>query len=482
VAQQQLASSQMISVSDIVGDTLPVGWITAPLASLISDTIGGDWGTDPSEKNGHDGVIASVIRGTEFRNWDRDHGKSAARRFILNSKLAKRQLREGNIVLEVSGGGPHQPVGRTLLIDKTALSLSSLPLICSNFCRRLRVSEGIMPVYLAWLLKFLHANGAFDRFQTQTTNLRNLNVTDLLNGVPIPLAPLSEQMRIVAKVEEVLSHVNAARERLAKLPTMLKRFRQSVLAAACSGRLTADWRDQNGVGIDEWRHNIRLADICESITDGDHLPPPKAATGVPFLTIGNVSDGRLDFSETRFVGRDYYEKLKPARIPRLGDVLYTVVGATIGIPVLVECDRPFVFQRHIAILKPAKDTLPKFLLHLMNNRDVFNDAWSRTTGSAQPTLPLGGLRIIPVSLPTLAEQHEIVRRVEALFALANKIEARITAAIARANRLVQATLAKAYRGKLVPTEAEIAEQEGRDYETAERLLGRIQSAAGVAAQ
>ena len=81
---------------------------------------------------------------------------------------------------------------------------------------------------------------------------------------------------------------------------------------------------------------------------------------------------------------------------------------------------------------------------------VFREAWDRITGTAQPTLPLGNLRTIPVSVPPLAEQKEIVRRVEELFALADQIEARYAKAKAYIDKLTQSILAKAFRGELVP--------------------------------
>lgn len=289
----------------------------------------------------------------------------------------------------------------------------------------------------------------------------------------VPIPPLAEQHRIVAKLERLLGQVDSCKKRLAKIPAVLKRFRQSVLAAACSGRLTVDWREKNGVSIEEGWRDAELRDICSSITDGDHLPPPKRASGIPFLTIGNISSGRLDFSETRFVPESYFASIKPERLPKRGDTLFTVVGATIGIPVLVDTDRAFCFQRHIAILKPSKETTPKFLHMLMGNPTVFREAWERVTGTAQPTLPLGNLRSIPINIPSLPEQQEIVRRVEKLLAVADQIEARFTEAKRRVDNITQSLLAKAFRGELVPTEYELARAEGRSFESAEELLERI---------
>ena len=99
----------------------------------------------------------------------------------------------------------------------------------------------------------------------------------------------------------------------------------------------------------------------------------------------------------------------------------------------------------------------------------------RPCGTASPHLNVGDIKRFPVPLPPTAERHEIVRRVEALFRLADAIEKRVAAATARAEKLTQAILAKAFRGELVPTEAELARREGRDYEPASVLLERIRA-------
>jgi type I restriction enzyme S subunit len=296
-----------------------------------------------------------------------------------------------------------------------------------------------------------------------------------LEMTELPLPPLPEQIRIVRSLTELLNTLRASHDKLSRVPAILKRFRQAVLAAACSGRLTEDWREGNRRSLEENWREAELSDICTSISDGDHQPPPKQPTGVPFLTIGNVSSGSLDFSETRFVPERYFNQIKPERKPCRGDVLYTVVGATIGIPVLVDVDRPFCFQRHIALLRPSKETSPEFLWVLMSSAEVFKEAWSRVTGSAQPTLPLGNLRTIPINVPPLAEQTEIARRVQKLLKLADTIQEKVGHAVRRTEELTQSILAKAFRGELVPTEAELARREGREYEPASALLERIRA-------
>ena len=297
--------------------------------------------------------------------------------------------------------------------------------------------------------------------------------TRFIEELEVPVPPVAEQRRIVAKLEQLLGIVDACQQRLAKVPALLKRFRQSVLAAGCSGWLTADWREQRGQSVElDWREET-LSGICTVITDGDHQPPPKEASGIPFLTIGDISTGQLDFADTRFVSERYFQQIKPERKPVRGDVLYTVV-ATIGVPVLVDTDRKFCFQRHIALLRASEATTPAFLRLLLESPQVVHQARARATGTAQPTCSLSSLRLISISLPSPSEQEEIVRRVEAFLALAHTIKCKCSRAQAQVDRLTASLLTKAFCGELVPTEAELARQEGRDYEPASVLLERLQ--------
>jgi type I restriction enzyme S subunit len=302
---------------------------------------------------------------------------------------------------------------------------------------------------------------------------------DKLGEFSIRLPPLFEQHRIVAKVEALLARVNAARQRLAKVPAILKRFRQSVLAAACSGRLTTDSREAVTEGTDvpsSWRV-AKLSAIATRVTDGTHLPPPLAPAGIPFVLIGNVVSKRIDWSGIRkWVTQETYERLTARCRPERGDVLYTAVGATFGQALEVDFDHPFIFQRHIAHIKPKRNEInASYLVQVLNSPKQYAHASEVARGAAQPTVTLADLKEFAIPVPPLAEQHEIVHRVEALFRLADAIEKQVAVATARAEKLTQAILAKAFRGELVPTEAELARREGRDYEPASVVLERIRA-------
>lgn len=156
------------------------------------------------------------------------------------------------------------------------------------------------------------------------------------------------------------------------------------------------------------------------------------------------------------------------RKAKIGDVLFSVTGS-ISIPALVNDNLKFAFQRHIAILRPKIDLISsKFLYFLLGSESIKKQANSVATGTAQLTIPLKGLRIFHISLPTLEEQTEIVRRVETLFAFADRLEARLQSAQTAAERLTPALLAKAFRGELVP-------QDPND-EPATELLRRLREA------
>lgn len=151
---------------------------------------------------------------------------------------------------------------------------------------------------------------------------------------------------------------------------------------------------------------IRLKDCCISIADGDHQPPPKSEKGIPFVTIANIVNNQFDFTNSMFVPNSYYEKLDGKRKAQKGDILYSVVGS-FGVPVLIKEDRPFVFQRHIAILRPSENIDARFLYYTMLSRDFYMKADAAAIGAAQRTVSLTALRNIEITVPSIETQRRI---------------------------------------------------------------------------
>jgi len=327
-----------------------------------------------------------------------------------------------------------------------------------------------------------------------------------LGRLAIPLPPLAEQKRIVAKVDELMAlcdrleeqqqeretrHAALARASLARFteaptPANLEflfhnsyaippaDLRKSILTLAVQGKLVPqDSRDESAERLFadlelERRqfaevYNFRsscgkvsdktlpfdvpstwkwcaLSSLFNAITDGDHLPPPKSEDGIAFLTIGNITTGTLKFEGCRFVPDTYYQGLADFRRPKRGDILYTVVGATYGRAALVETDRPFCVQRHIAILKPSQKIDVEYLMVALRSPLSYEQASESTTGTAQPTIPLGSLRNFAIPLPPIAEQRRIVAKVDELMALVDAIETQLTTARDTADELMQAVV------------------------------------------
>lgn len=153
---------------------------------------------------------------------------------------------------------------------------------------------------------------------------------------------------------------------------------------------------------------VKLQDVCISIADGDHQAPPKANKGVPFVTISNITNtNQFDFSSTMFVPQEYYENLDSKRKAQAGDILYSVVGS-FGIPVYMKSNIPFVFQRHIAILRPDVEKItPIFLYYIMLNRDFYMKADAAAIGAAQRTISLTALRNMEIEVPNIEKQKKI---------------------------------------------------------------------------
>lgn len=512
------------------GRILPEGWAEVSLQEIVVHALGGEWG----EGEAAPGLVeVGVVRGTEFREWARDKGSTAAVRWIKKVSLEKRRLETGDIVVEISGGGPEQPVGRTLRIDEEALRRAGRPLICSNFCRQMRIHPAIDPAFVQLGLSEKYLRGEVNEYQTQTTNLRNLNFTDFLAGTVLRLPPLSEQRRIVATAAELLARVQAVGERLARVRPILKRFRQAVLAAAGSGKLTEEWREKNPVAeafestlervIEERRKSFeslcRQAELAgrrppkvpailargewqapsplepPEIPEGWTLVPLRGVIeilqygtsvraekdmkgGVPVLRMGNIKDGEIDLSDLKWID-PRAEDVAAYRLKR-GDILFNRTNSPelVGKAAVFDADLDAVFASYLVRLTCDERLVSsRYVCYWINS--PWGRQWSRAVRTdcvSQSNINGSKLLTMPLPAPPLAEQHEIVRRVEALFQLADAIERRLAAATAEVEALPLAVLDRAFRGELIPTEAELADEEGRDYETAAALLERVSAA------
>ena len=262
---------------------------------------------------------------------------------------------------------------------------------------------------------------------------------------PVPLPPLPEQQRIVDRIESLFAKLDEAKQKAQDALDSFETRKAAILHKAFTGELTKQWRKEHGVGIESWKEET-LENVCYSIFDGDHMPPPKSEQGIPFLVFSNVNTGHLSFENTRFVPESYYGALSDTRKPRYGDVLYTLVGSY-GIPVIVDSEIPFCFQRHMALLKP-KDVNPYYLWYMLQSREMFEKATQIATGTAQLTIPIKGLRKLKFNCAPSNEQIEIVRIFDDLLAKERQAKEAAEKVLEQIDLIKKAILARAFRGEL----------------------------------
>ena len=296
---------------------------------------------------------------------------------------------------------------------------------------------------------------------------------ELLRTIEVPVPPHNEQERIADKLDAVLARVDACRDRLDRIPVILKRFRQSVLAAATSGKMTEGWRNERYSGSGNWTE-IPLDHACTKITDGEHISPALITSGVPLVSAKDVRDWGVDFSDTKFVGSEFASVSRRRCNPELDDVLVVSRGATVGRACLIASRREFCLMGSVLLFKPDLDrVIPRYLAAFLRSPLGLERLTGASGASAQSAIYIRDTKRLLISLPPKNEQTEIVRRVESLFAFADRLEARYAAARTQVENLTPATLAKAFRGELVP-------QDPND-EPASVLLERIRAKRGDAA-
>ncbi|WP_189068150.1 restriction endonuclease subunit S [Deinococcus radiotolerans] len=288
-----------------------------------------------------------------------------------------------------------------------------------------------------------------------------------LRAVELPLPPLPEQVRIADKLDALLARVESGRERLERVPKLLKRFRQSVLSAAVSGELTREWR---GGGDAEWE-KATGHDVFSFITSGSRgWAEYYSESGSIFLRIGNLEHHNiaLDLRNIQHVKPPRGAEGLRTRV-QVDDILISIT-ADVGMIAHIDHDIGEAYiNQHICMARPKPENNARYLAYFLTAPNGgLAHLKNIQRGATKVGLTLGDIRGTVFQLPPLAEQAEIVRRVESLFAIADRIEAKYAAALSSFDRMTPALLAKAFRGELVP-------QDPND-EPASVLLERIRAA------
>jgi type I restriction enzyme S subunit len=187
----------------------------------------------------------------------------------------------------------------------------------------------------------------------------------------------------------------------------------------------------------------RLGDLFNLVTDGAHHTPRYLDSGVPFLSVKDVSSGRIAFDNVKYISEEQHADLCQRCCPEHGDILLTKVGTT-GIAVPIDTERQFSIFVSLALLKFSKQNLSqKYLCHLINSPFVRQQSAENTQGIGNQNLVLRLINDFVLPIPPLTEQHRIVAKVNELMALCDQLEASLTTGDDTRRRLLDALLADA---------------------------------------
>ncbi|ETR95784.1 restriction endonuclease subunit S [Acinetobacter lactucae] len=446
-------------------------WTAAKLEDLFVHVIGGDWGKDEDYEDAQF-LLVACIRGSEFKHWKRDLGSTSVIRKVKPSSLTGRKLQEGDILIEISGGGPEQPVGRTVLITEKVLNQFSLPVVCTNFLRLARPSSSISSAFLNYYLQFFYFSGEVVNYQGGSNNLRNLKYKEY-SSISIPVPSLTEQKVIADKLDTLLAQVESIKARLERIPEILKQFRQSVLAAAVSGKLTEG--EKKGEEH-EWQE---VATFALDIRYGTSKKCSQDSGETPVLRIPNIGLGVVDHDDLKYADFDKKE-LETLRLQK-GDLLIIRSNGSVDLvgklAIISESDEHCLFAGYLIRLrldpKVVDSRYVAYCLQSPQLRQVIELIARSTSGVNNiNSKELLGLKI-PV--PLLDEQREVIERIEKLHSFSESIEKQVQSALDRVSNLTQSILAKAFRGELTAEWREANPELISGENSAEALLKRIKA-------
>jgi type I restriction enzyme, S subunit len=408
------------------------GWEKATLAHVCQFSNGLWKGVKPPFVN------VGVIRNTNFTKDGALDDSDIAYLDVEAKKFKTRRLQFGDVILEKSGGGPKQPVGRVVLFDLAEGEFSF-----SNFTSALRVRDH-ESLDFRFLHKFLHwayLSGVTEGMQSHSTGIRNLD-GDAYKAIEITFPNLAEQKRIVGILDEALDGIATAKANAAKNLQNARALFESHLQSVFTQR-GEGWVDTT-IG-----HDIRFIDYRGKT-------PTKTESGLRLITAKNVKMGYVQETPMEFVAPSSYEAWMTRGIPRPGDVLFTTEAPLANVAQL-DTDERVVFAQRIIIMQPDTTRLDStFLKYLLLSPPVQQRIHIKGTGATVKGIKASLLKTVEISFPSsLTRQREIVAELDSLRKETQRLEYIYQQRLAALEELKKSLLHRAFTARLAQRPREI---------------------------
>lgn len=439
-------------------------WERVPL-SLIADVLNG-FAFDSAEFSNESGTPLIRIR-------DLDQGKTECN---YTGEFDPRYLVKSGDLLIGMDGDFNSSVwkGSDALLNQR---------VCKIVLRGQEYSQDFLVYVLPCYLKEINN-------KTSSLTVKHLS-SQSVKEIPLPLPPYQEQLRIVQRIDELFTQLDAGVAALEKVQAQLRSYRQSVLKAAFDGRLTQEWRERHKGEIEpadvlfekikkkhpgiekeiskripldeselfslpkEWTW-VSAQDVCENITNGYTPTAEKLFSGegeIPFIKVYNLTKyGTLDFTvKPTFISRETHHSELRRSVVYPNDILMNIVGPPFGKISLVPDHFPeWNINQAIVIYRTLPDYSRKLFLYALLSETI--QKWLQKRGKAtagQFNYSITMSRSLPIPLPPISEQLIIVEEIERLRSIADAVEMSITTNLERAGSLRRSILKRAFEGKLV---------------------------------
>ena len=349
-------------------------------------------------------------------------------------------VRENDIIM--SSANSRELVGKASFVTHVPF-----PMTFGGFVLNIR-ARGISSKYLFYFLRQEFLAGKFMGESTQTTNIANIN-TATLGGYALPLPPLTEQQRIVDRIEYLFAKLDEAKEKAQSVLDSFETRKAAILHKAFTGELSTKWRAEHGVGLDSWKptsaHNL-----FSYVTSGSRgWAQYYADSGAVFLRMGNLDHGtiELDLSNLQYV--QLPDKAEGQRsLVQNNDILISITADVGMIGLARNIDYEAYINQHVALARPANAESAEFIAWYLVSDVGLQQFRSKQRGVTKIGLGLNDIRTLNLSMPTLGEQREIVRILDSLFAKEQQAKEAAEAVLEKIDLLKKSILARAFRGEL----------------------------------